>query len=424
MRCNTHPGYKTSIQYTYRRPLCSASWYRACIYLLAIGLSGGEANCPSFARDNRHIWIYAGFSGGHSEREWIRLEWFLRIYCTAEPPRQAFQTDLFFFFTCLTLLSPILGGVPIIREKSRFNGELPGPVEMDLLEASSASKLLNGVCDLPKLPLPLWPSLLVLPFSTLLQEAMASCMLSFIGPDAGRIWSSRDVAAGPGDGEWNPLVVSTSKRAGVPLPPLEYASACSSHKWSCWELECGCCPSTENMVVEVGSWFSAVSGLDACSMVPRLWPFVNNMGFWSKGRALKETELWSWSAVCICMTSELKCVCSPVWSEVGTSSSMTSVDEACETSQVFSFNWSEHAKGRGASFLVSVISDSFVSWLWFSHGSLTSKIACSFTKSACWACTPLHLTWSLLGLLRSTLSSLVSAQPHQNFKQASFHPSW
>jgi hypothetical protein len=28
-----------------------------------------------------------------------------------------------------------------------------------------------------------------------------------------------------------------SSRPGVPLPPLEYASACSSHNLSCWELE-------------------------------------------------------------------------------------------------------------------------------------------------------------------------------------------
>lgn len=113
-----------------------------------------------------------------------------------------------------------------------------------LLCRSSDNKLLSGVWGLP-LFLP-WPFFLCRPFSgpfsPLSDEAVPA--LESISPllneaeAEGTWWSSEDMGA-PGDGEWRKTFAAagSSSRPGVPRPPLEYASACSSHSLSWWELE-------------------------------------------------------------------------------------------------------------------------------------------------------------------------------------------
>ncbi len=110
---------------------------------------------------------------------------------------------------------------------------------------SSASRLCNGVRDLPfffPLFFPLW----VFPFSSYISEVLGTTVASdnaFLSdPDAadGNTTSAETVVPGLGGARKVVAVeelLLLSSRPGVPLPPLEYASACSSHSLSFWELE-------------------------------------------------------------------------------------------------------------------------------------------------------------------------------------------
>ncbi len=139
-----------------------------------------------------------------------------------------------------------LDAIPLILNTRCFTQGLAPGVDrvMELASqsssVSSASRLRNGV-----LGLPFFFPLLLPPFSLHVSEVarittVASDDAPFLSdPEADRSRTSPGTAASEADWGARKLAaaVDLSSRPGVPLPPLEYASACSSHNLSCWELE-------------------------------------------------------------------------------------------------------------------------------------------------------------------------------------------
>ncbi len=114
------------------------------LHLLAIGSGRKLQGWFSSVRDKEYIHMYA-FVWGPTQKD-NRFSFIDSCELFAQQSHWDRYSKLMVFSS-----SPVWNLcpqtlVPIRCEKSHFNGEPPNPVESGALEASSARKLLNGVC--------------------------------------------------------------------------------------------------------------------------------------------------------------------------------------------------------------------------------------------------------------------------------------